>query len=58
MAQPLELKLTVQEANVLLRALASHSDREATEPLDRSTCRWLAERILPLVIDAAPRSVR
>lgn len=44
----IELKLTRQEANVVLRALASHNADDANRG-DRRPCTWLAERILRIL---------
>lgn len=42
------IQLTHQEAHVILRALATHSDTENRGSLkpDVAVCKWLAERIL------------
>src|SRR4051794_326996 len=50
MPQPemIELKLTRQEAHVLLRALASHNADDANRG-DRQPCTWVAERLLRIL---------
>lgn len=44
----IELKLTRQEAHVVLRALASHNADDANAG-DRQPCTWVAERILRIL---------
>ena len=43
-----ELRLTRQEAHVVLRALASHNAGDANAG-DRQPCTWVAERILRIL---------
>lgn len=49
----IELRLTRQEAHVILRALASHNAGDAhpgdAHPGDRQPCTWVAERILRIL---------
>lgn len=44
----IELRLTRQEAHIILRALASHNADNANRG-DHQPCTWIAERILRLV---------
>lgn len=44
----IELRLTRQEAHVVLRALANHNSDE-TPSGDRQPCTWVAERILRIL---------
>jgi hypothetical protein len=44
----IELKLTRQQAHVVLRALGSHNATDANAA-DRQPCTWVAERILRIL---------
>lgn len=47
--ETVKLELTRQEANVVLRALATHNEADNTPAIDRPACTWVAQRLLQLL---------
>jgi hypothetical protein len=49
MKTPLQLPLSIDEANRLLHLIATANDAERTDKLDRQAGSWIADRLLRLV---------